>query len=233
MVAAQLGAVVGVVLTSGPRYGRGRRGSVALQWTSRLLLRALGVRVVTSGLPAAGPCLVVANRSSWLDVLVLAAHAPMVPVAQARLGGWPLLGPLARRMRAVFVGGPAAGDLRGDVDQIAQRLRSGHRVLVFPGAARRCGGALERFRCAPFQAAVDAAVVISPAAVSYRDGPGGRLTATNTWLPAIPAVVSGGHPARDRAMAARRTEYAVARSLGRPVARRSATCDAVTALVAF
>ena len=88
---------------AGPRYGRTRWAGVAAHWGARILLRALGVRVRRHGTPWTGPALVVANRSSWLDVLVVTAMIPVRPVAQCEVADWPMIGVLARRGGAVFV----------------------------------------------------------------------------------------------------------------------------------
>ena len=235
--AVVIGAAMALVATSGPAYGRRRRGARAVHHASRMVLRTLGVRIELTGAPPVGASLVVANHVCWLDALVLAAAAPMVPVAGAEVDGWPVIGVLARRIGTVFVrqGEPRA--LPVDIENMTATLRAGHRVQVFPEGATWGAGALGKFRRAAFQAAVDAAVVVSPVALGYRDangrpttvgafaGAGNRAASVRTvlghrpaiaivhWLPVIPAVVGTRHRATDRAIAARRAECAIARAL--------------------
>ena len=248
LAAGVLGIAVLLVplVTAIPGHRRTRRAAVLSQLIARGLLRALRVDVQRSGTPAPGPCLVVANHVSWLDVLVLAAAAPMVPVAKAEVARWPVLGGMATRLGAVFVQRDQLRQLPDVVAEVTSALRRGHRVQVFPESTTGCGTALRPFHRAAFQAAVDAAAVISPVALSYRDSSGaptaavafvgeddlvgslwrilrtGPVTVRVRWLPPIPAAVGTEHRARSRALAARRAERAVAVALGQPVIGRRA-----------
>jgi 1-acyl-sn-glycerol-3-phosphate acyltransferase len=257
VAAAVLGGAVVLVplVTAGPGHGRTRRAAVLAQVIARLLLRALRVDVQRRGTAAAGPCLVVANHVSWLDALALAAAAPMVPVAQAEVARRPLIGAFATGMGAILLQRNKLRQLPDVVAELTATLRRGHRVLVFPesmadpgptalaGSTTGSRDALRPFRRAAFQAAVDAAVVISPVALTYhrvapapprgsltydddllgllwRCARGGPVTVLVHWLPVIPAVVGTEHPANSRAIAAWRAERAVALALGQPLADR-------------
>lgn len=198
----------------GPRYGRVRRAGLAASAGSRLLLRALGIRVVRRGVVRDGAALVVANHVSWVDILVIAATAPVVPVAKCEIAQWPVIGALARRVGAVFVPRRTGRDLPAAVGQVAGLLRRGHRVLIFPEATTTCGGPPAGFYRAGFQAAVDAAVPVVPVAIGYADGHGRPTTAaafvgaddllTSLWRVLLrgsgrrPVVATGraGHPGR-------------------------------------
>lgn len=228
------------LLTAVPGYGRTRRGSLALQGFSRLALRALGVRVVSRGSPRSGPSLVVANHQGWLDVLVLAAAGPIVPLIDEAVLRRPI-GRIAGRIGAIVFRPGLSRNLSGTIEQVTTALRRGHRVLVFPECGRpqvvvqRPDNVRAQFSRAAFQAAVDAAAVVSPVAVSYRiagvtsttpdDVLGllwrilraGPLMVRVTWLPVIPAVSGPGHRSGNRDAAARRTEWAIDRELGRRV----------------
>ena len=46
-----------------------------------MLLRALGIRLLTTGAARDGAALVVANHVSWVDILAITATSPVVPVA--------------------------------------------------------------------------------------------------------------------------------------------------------
>jgi 1-acyl-sn-glycerol-3-phosphate acyltransferase len=235
-----VGALWIVLASLPPAHRRGRRGAWALHRASRLLLRALGIGLTQRAAPRSGASLVVANDVSWLDVLVLSAAGPVLPVVNAEVARWPLLGSLARRSGAIFIDRKRPSGLRDEVQQIATAMRRGHRVLVFPAAGGARESAPNPFRRAAFQAAVDAAVVVSPVAVSYRGSsrlpvtlgaPGNRATlirilahrdtAEVNWLPVIPAIVDGGHPAGDRARAAAAAQRAIARALQQPAVNQS------------
>ncbi|MET3803743.1 1-acyl-sn-glycerol-3-phosphate acyltransferase [Nakamurella sp. UYEF19] len=224
-----------------PGSGRDRRGAWALQRVSRWVLRAVGVRLVVTGAPRSGPSLVVGNHISWLDILALSASAPMRMVAKSEVGTWPIVGGAARRTGTLFLQRDRLRELPDAVAAMTAALRSGARVQVFPEGTTRCGGAVNPFRRAAFQAAIDAGVVVSPVTVSYR-GPRGcaattvafvgdqtladsmrrvlsavDVTVELTWLPAIPAIAGTGRDHVDRAAVARLAQNAVARKLGVPV----------------
>ena len=239
-----LGVMLIAVVHLVPGYGRAGRGPWAQGMAARWILRALGVRVQTGGHPRRGPGLVVGNHVSFLDVLILAACAPMRMVAKDEIRAWPLVGPAARRSGALFLRRGEFRSLPGAVATMTSALRAGHRVQVFPEGTTRCGGALHPFRRAAFQAALDAAVVVVPVTVRYLDAAGGPttspaflgdetvlrpvgrvlrmrgLSASVHWLPAIPAIPGTGRPATDRRVVARLAEQAIARDLGLPVIRR-------------
>lgn len=235
------GAVLIGATTVVPGYGARRRAATGLRLGSRIVLAVLRVRVVTRGKPLPGPALVVANHTSWLDILVLCAGAPMLPVAKAEVAAWPVIGRLARRSGALFIDRWRYRELPDVVDRVAGALRAGHRVQVFPEGTTRCGASLDPFRRALFQAAIDAATVVSPVALRYRDGAGAPTTASCFvgdetlitsvwrvlrsrplrvevhWLPVVPAIVAIGHRATDRAAVATKAQDAVARALHQPV----------------
>nr|WP_240189262.1 lysophospholipid acyltransferase family protein [Nakamurella flavida] len=188
-----------------------------------------------------GPTLVVANHVSWIDLLVLAACAPTRPVAKREVCGWPVVGAVARRSGALFVDRDSWRSLPASVTEMTTALRRGHRVQVFPEATTRCGSSLAPFRRAAFQAALDAAVPVSPVTLQYRDTSGrptaaaaftGEMTMWESvlrvvrlpgvvvevhWLPCVPAIPGTGHPATDRRMLARFVQDAVAADLGQGV----------------
>src|SRR6478736_4874263 len=123
--AATVGAMSILMTTLAPGHCRGRLGPWALHRASRLLLRSLGVRLVERARPRSGASLVVATDLSWLDVLVLCAAGPVLPVADAEVAGWPLIGLLARRSGAIFLDPTRITGLPGEVEQIAAALRRG------------------------------------------------------------------------------------------------------------
>ena len=238
--AGSLGVLFIAVVTAVPGPRRERRGAWALKHSARWILRSIGVRTVIHGAPRSGPTLIVGNHTSWLDVLVLASAAPMVMVAGSEVRNWPLIGRAAVQAGTVFMQRDRPRALPDTVAQITAVLRSGSRVQVFPEGATRCGDALGQFHRAAFQAAIDAAVVVSPVTIKYTETNrmsarnalflpeettvtsiarilrSGSITVTVRWLPTIPAIARTGKNCIDRAAVARLSQNAVARSLRIP-----------------
>ena len=95
-----------------------------------------------AGLAECGPCVVVANHPTLIDVVLLGSHLKQMDcIVNA---GWTAKSPfLARAI-------DAAGFVRNDggravVDQCAARLRRGRRLLVFPEGTRSPWGSFGKF----------------------------------------------------------------------------------------
>lgn len=140
---------------------------------ARAMLRALGLRLSVRDERGPDPTetgrgvLAVAGHVSWLDVLALSAVEPGDFVARADLLGWPLLGWVAHRMRVLPIDRDRLRELPGVVDEAAERLRTGTRVVVFPEGTTWCGRAYGRLRPALFQSAIDAGAVVAPIGLHY------------------------------------------------------------------
>ena len=142
----------------------------------RFVCRLLGIRVRCAGTPITDrPLLIVANHSSWLDISIITACAPVVFVAKAEIARWPFFGLLAKLQRSVFV----ERDRRqktGEVNAaIAQRLAEGDPVLLFGEGTAGDGNRVMPFRTALIGAARDAIasaghvsqVWIQPLSIAY------------------------------------------------------------------
>ncbi|MEU7881935.1 lysophospholipid acyltransferase family protein [Microbispora bryophytorum] len=189
--AARMAGAAAVLLAGLPialALGRtARLGVVTMLW-SRLLLRALGVRIVTHrgfsfiggsarvrAVPGEdGPALLVANHVSWLDPLVITATAACRPLAKAEVGRWPIIRTLAGGGGALFIDRDRLSALPGVVADMTAALRRGESVAAFPEGTTWCGREMGRFRPAVFQAALDAGVPVRPVALRFLEGAGAR-----------------------------------------------------------
>ncbi|WP_347405433.1 lysophospholipid acyltransferase family protein [Micromonospora sp. WMMD980] len=145
----------------------------ALRGWARGTLRALGVRLVVRGRPPRRRALLVANHVSWLDVLAVLAVSPARMLAKREVRGWPVVGALAAAAGTVFVDRSRPRELPATVARVADALRGGHPVAVFPEGTTWCGAAGGcrpgcGFRPAMFEAAVAAGAPVVPLAVAYR-----------------------------------------------------------------
>ncbi|MFD5429257.1 lysophospholipid acyltransferase family protein [Streptomyces sp. NPDC127084] len=112
--------------------------------------------------------LVVPNHVSWLDIPLVATVLPGRMLAKEEVRRWPVLGPLARFGGTLFVDRDRLRALPRLVGTMADALRGGARVVVFPEGSTWCGRAQGRFRNAAFQSALDAGVTVQPVRISYR-----------------------------------------------------------------
>ncbi|GIG68542.1 lysophospholipid acyltransferase family protein [Phytomonospora endophytica] len=165
---------------------------------ARAVLRASGVVVPMRPAPIAAGSLVVANHSSWIDVVALTAlggpRAPVRMLAKREVGEWPLLGWLAGRTRTLFVDRGSLRTLPSTVAAMAERLRGGESIGVFPEATTWCLPARGRFRRAPFQAAIDADAKVAPVTLWFTFADGSPTTAaaflgTETFMSSLRRVL--------------------------------------------
>ncbi|MEU9119270.1 lysophospholipid acyltransferase family protein [Streptomyces sp. NPDC048506] len=118
--------------------------------------------------PGDGPgTLVVVNHVSWLDIPALLAVEPVTLLAKREVGGWPVVGGLARRAGTHFIDRTNPRQLTNSVRELAELLGSGRSVAVFPQATTWCTPDQGTFRRATFQAALDAGAPIRPVTVEY------------------------------------------------------------------
>lgn len=138
----------------------------------RLACRLLGIRVAIAGMPHRGrPLLVLANHTSWLDIVVLSSVMPVVFVAKSEVAGWPLFGMLARLQRTVFVDRQRRHRSAETAGEMAGRLGRGDAVVLFAE-----GTSSDHNRVLPFRSTLVGAVgsvtgengvSIQPVAINY------------------------------------------------------------------
>ncbi|TQJ57210.1 lysophospholipid acyltransferase family protein [Streptomyces sp. SLBN-115] len=212
--------LVGVVLAP---VG-GRFPSRVVRYWSRTVVRAAGVRVRVTGAtaPTGTGLLLVANHISWLDIPLLAAVRPAGMLAKDEIRRWPVAGTLVARGGVLFIDRDRLRALPATVAGIADALRAGRAVAVFPEGSTWCGRAHGHFRRAVFQAALDARVPVQPVRIRYRDRAGAASTVAafvgddpllaSLWrvvsarglvaeVEVLPVLAPGSHPDR-RALAA-------------------------------
>jgi 1-acyl-sn-glycerol-3-phosphate acyltransferase len=153
------------VLLLTPQLSRRRALVSAL---ARLALRLAGMRLEVHGIERLPqPCIVVANHSSYLDGVVLAATLPpwFSFVIKREMSYVPLAGTLLRRIGAEFV---ERGDrIRGarDARRLLRNAAIGQALVFFPEGTFSAEVGLLRFHIGAFAAAVRAGLPVVPVAI--------------------------------------------------------------------
>lgn len=141
-----------------------------LLW-SRWMLRIFGIRLDIQGHLPSGPCLIVANHISWMDIVLLHALWPMWLVAKSEIRGWPLIGWLAALAGTLFIQRGSEASRRKINRRMTALLKRGERVGIFPEAGISSEAGVGRFHARLFAAAIRANVPVVPVAIRYyRDG---------------------------------------------------------------
>lgn len=120
----------------------------------RVLCKVIGVRITEVGTRTReNPALILANHASWLDIPVIGAIAPVVFVAKSEVATWPIFGTLAKLQRTVFIERERRHKTGQAAREMAERLRGGDAVLLFPE-----GTSSDGVRILPFRSALIGAV---------------------------------------------------------------------------
>lgn len=139
-----------------------------IEWSARLL-HLLGIEVEVHGSPHAGPKLVVANHVSWLDIIAINSVMPSRFVSKAEVGQWPLLGRLVTAAGTLYLVRERRRDAMRVLGLMAQALRDGDTVAVFPEGTTGTGHELMHFHANLLQSAIDAPAPILPVVIAYRE----------------------------------------------------------------
>lgn len=139
------------------------------EW-SRQMLCIMGVQLVVRGAPPdKGPALLVANHVSWLDILVMNAAQPARFVSKADVKHWPVLGALITGAGTLYIERENRRSAMRVVHHMAERLRAGDILTVFPEGTTGDGRNLLPFHANLLQAAITANAPVLPMALRFAD----------------------------------------------------------------
>lgn len=162
------------ILLRFPRLNEEQR-AIRVQVWSRGMLACLGIRLEVQGdatLP--GPLLLVANHISWLDITSLHAARFCRFVSKADVQAWPLIGALASGVGTLFIQRESRRDAMRVVHHMADSLRAGDVLAVFPEGTTGEGIELLPFHANLLQAAIAAGSPVQPVALQFIDSHSGE-----------------------------------------------------------
>jgi 1-acyl-sn-glycerol-3-phosphate acyltransferase len=147
-------------------------------WYHKNVCRILGINLKIEGEVVENrPVLLVCNHTSWLDIPVLSALAPVSFVAKLEVGSWPFVSALARLQRSVFVDRTRRHATGEAATAITSRLKQGDTIVLFAEGTSSDGNRVLPFKTSLFGAvagqdegedgAAATGVVVQTAAVVY------------------------------------------------------------------
>ena len=143
-------------------------------WYHKKVCRLLGVTLDVDGAVVSDrPVLLVCNHTSWLDIPVLSALAPVSFVAKKEVGGWPFVSWLAKLQRSVFVDRSKRHATGDAANEIMARLASGDTIVLFAEGTSSDGARVLPFKTSLFGAVkrpdtpAEHRVVVQTAAIVY------------------------------------------------------------------
>ncbi len=154
-----------LTLVPGSRATRKRRATLLVNRAMKIFawwMRCMGLLTwdPVPPLPVEGPCVIVANHPTLVDVVLLLGALP--DVTTTMIGAhyfdlW-LMRPFLKRTDHIPTGGTREGQT--GVDRMVDRLKRGVRVLAFPEGTRSLERTLHRFRRGACEAAIRAGVPV-------------------------------------------------------------------------
>lgn len=172
--AARLGVLAARTLGRQRRAGEAgsalevrRARARVLSDAARRTLALHGISVELEGSPPGGPALLASNHVSYLDPLAIAAVVPCVPISKADVGGWPVIGRVARASGVLLVERGDAGSRLRVVREAHDVVASGLPVLNFPEGTTSLGQVVLPLRPGLFSVALRARVPVVPIAIRY------------------------------------------------------------------
>lgn len=159
-----------------PQLSAEQREMRVQAWALQFLaLWGIHLRVV--GQPVAqGPALMVANHISWLDILVIHAARHCRFVSKSDIRAWPLVGMLATGAGTLYIERSKRRDALRMVKDMADAMRKGDVVAVFPEGTTSDGRALLPFHANLIQAAIEADAPVQPMSLKFTDAQTGETS---------------------------------------------------------
>lgn len=196
---------------------------IRVQVWSLQFLALWGIHVKVLGQPVvAGPALIVSNHISWLDISVIHAARHCRFVSKSDIRDWPLVGKLATGAGTLYIERSSRKDALRMVKDMADAMKEGDVVAVFPEGTTSDGRNLLPFHANLIQSAIQADVPVQPMSLKFVDARTGETSFAPCYIgddtligsmwrtltaPAILAVVHFGEPqqalGRDRRQWAR------------------------------
>jgi 1-acyl-sn-glycerol-3-phosphate acyltransferase len=166
-----------VVILQFPWITTEHKKKILSKWCGGML-DILGVKleVVGRDIDYSGGVLFAANHISWLDILVIMAWHPMRFVAKKEVRGWPVFGWFAMQINTLFIDRQLKGDSKNVSKQMAQALKNGDHVCIFPEGTSTSGDSVLEFKPNLFQSAIDADVACQPISITYQNAHTGVLS---------------------------------------------------------
>ncbi|MDM0114959.1 lysophospholipid acyltransferase family protein [Variovorax sp. J22R133] len=154
-----------------------------VQSWARDMLGVFGIQVVVQGTPPGhGPMLVVINHLSWLDILAVHAAQHVRFVAKSNIRHWPMLGMMSTGAGTVYIERERPRDALRVVHHMAEALKQGDLIAVFPEGTTGDGRELLPFHANLLQAAISSGAPVLPAALRFAESATGQTSFAPSYI---------------------------------------------------
>lgn len=149
------------------RVGGRSLDDIVPNWWAGRVCTIFGLKLSMQGVFQSGASLIVVNHISWLDIPLLYGTSLMSFVSKGEVKKWPLVGWVASASGTVFHQRGSHDSASGVSIVMAERLRRGMKVAIFPEGGILPGHGVKRFHARLFAAAIDAGSPVQPVMIRY------------------------------------------------------------------
>ncbi len=157
-----------------PKLGHEQREMRVQVWALQFLA-LWGIHLKVIGQPVvSGPALIVSNHISWLDISVIHAARYCRFVSKSDIRQWPLIGMLATGAGTLYIERASRKDALRMVKDMADAMKEGDVVAVFPEGTTSDGRDLLPFHANLIQSAIQADAPVQPMSLKFIDADSGE-----------------------------------------------------------
>jgi 1-acyl-sn-glycerol-3-phosphate acyltransferase len=149
---------------------------------TRWIAKALDVTLVVEGSENARPgqnYFIVGNHLSYLDGVLIPTFLPTTFVTSIEMRQVPVLGLITELGGCLYVERRSKDNIHSEISGIAEALRQGFNVVIFPEATSTNGEQVRPFKRPLFAAAAQALVPVLPLVIQYESIDGEPVTRNN------------------------------------------------------
>lgn len=148
--------------------------------SARKFQKALGIKLNIFGLEKLlelrnKPYLLVANHSSYTDILILSALEEFVYITSVEMGNNPFLGAITRLGGCLYTDRKNPLSLKEEISKFSDTIAAGFKVVLFPEGTSTNGKDIKDFRRSLFQIALNENCPILPVCIKYTKLDGNEL----------------------------------------------------------
>jgi 1-acyl-sn-glycerol-3-phosphate acyltransferase len=165
-----------------PLLSKAQCGMRVQAW-ARKMVKRLGIELEIVGAPARPvSMLLVSNHISWLDIVALHAACFCRFVSKADVEHWPVFGTLASGAGTLYVKRESRRDAMRVVHRMAEALRGGDILAVFPEGTTGDGRSLLPFRSSLIESAIAADAPVQAVALKIIDRRTGQPSRAASYI---------------------------------------------------
>ncbi|MEZ4885419.1 MAG: lysophospholipid acyltransferase family protein [Chitinophagales bacterium] len=160
--------VLGYYVLTAPLFGMNLKRILPIRknW-AKMATWFLGIQIEVKGNLPTEPSLLVYNHRSYIDLFAAFQHIEAIPVGKAEVSKWPVIGLAGKMTGAIFVDRGNKNSRKATRDAIAQTLKEGHHVIIYPEGTSHIEAQTIDFKIGSFEVAAAEGFPVVPVAVDY------------------------------------------------------------------